>query len=276
MQISDRPGSVWRPGLRRVEGRSHATTPRTLAVPHGQLRARRVRRGADAGPLADEVTVTPDPPSATYLDGRSTVSATTTRRRPRPAGAGSSRRIQLEYRSASCRLAAALEWLLGQRAGVHQAVRPQPPGHHADPLHAGFEPAAATTTLLRKRLTRSTYHDRENAAEFFVDPSRRADDHCRWYLRPKGEITWINAAVESGSVAQAGADHDGAEVIARLFNHDHVILTESAPMSFEVQTCRAGARPGRPMLPLDTATGPVVDPDRSPKPTGHARGRGGR
>jgi len=68
------------------------------------------------------------------------------------------------------------------------------------------------------------------------------EDHFHWYLRPRGEeyFTWIDGTDAASAALDLEAWHDGAEVMVRLFDHDHVILAESTPVRLEV----AKADPG--------------------------------
>lgn len=63
-----------------------------------------------------------------------------------------------------------------------------------------------------------------------------ADEHYHWYLRKPGEESyeWIEESRLADQKLPITADLDGAEITARLFNADHAILAESAPLRISV------------------------------------------
>ena len=225
-----------------------------------------------------EVTVTPNRPGATYLYGQSAVlTATTT-----PATdldhwhwfikepGDQDFEISEFGETAELRLPHSMTW---DGAQVYAELY----GHNhevvgrSDPLTLSFDRLPATTTLLASA-DRESYRVGDTAEFSSTQSPATADDHYHWYLRPKGKeyFTWIDGTSEATASLELGADHDGAEVIARLFNHDHVILAESAPIKLEVQKHESAVRVRVANAPLDTRDRPrlSVRIAATPKPTG--------
>jgi hypothetical protein len=105
----------------------------------------------------------------------------------------------------------------------------------SDPLtlHVDRLPAA---TELTATADRAAYRVGDTAAFTSAQDPPTDEDHFHWYLRPAGEeyFTWIDGTSEASAALDLGAHHDGAEVMVRLFDHDHVILAESAPIRLVV------------------------------------------
>jgi len=80
------------------------------------------------------------------------------------------------------------------------------------------------------------YHTGEVATLTAVQTPPSGEDHYHWFTRAPGETDWTvvpDAAAETYGFVVRGAD-DGTEVIARLYDHDHGLLAESAPVTIHV------------------------------------------
>lgn len=123
----------------------------------------------------------------------------------------------------------------------------------SEPLTLSVERLPSSTDLTATA-DKTSYRVGDLAAFVSSQNPPTADDHYHWYLRPEGEdyFTWIDGTSEATAVLSVEAQHDGAEVMARLFNHDHLILAESAPIRLEVAkaqsrvTTRVGNAPLTP------------------------------
>ena len=62
-------------------------------------------------------------------------------------------------------------------------------------------------------------------------------DHYHWFTRAPGSTEWV--VVPDAGAGQysftATADHDGVQVIARLYDADHAVVAESAPVTLNVE-----------------------------------------
>ncbi len=211
-----------------------------------------------------EVTVTPNREGAEYLYGQSVVlTATTT-----PATdldhwhwfikepGDQDFEISEFGETAELRLPHSMTW---DGAQVYAEIY----GHdhevvgRSDPLTLSFDRLPATTTLLASA-DQESYRVGDRAEFSSTQSPATADDHYHWYLRPKGKeyFTWIDGTSEATSALDLTAAHDGAEVIARLFNHDHVILAESAPIKLEVDKYESALSVRVANAPLNTRDRP--------------------
>ncbi|WP_244927945.1 choice-of-anchor M domain-containing protein [Nocardioides sp. W7] len=130
------------------------------------------------------------------------------------------------------------------------------------------------TTVLTATTDRASYQVGETAALTSTQSPQTADDHYHWYVRKPGEefYTWIDGTRAADATLPITADLQGAEVVARLFNADHAVLAESAPIVLSVgpaapvaatstvvrlsQTSqRYGATPSRADVTVTTASG---------------------
>lgn len=62
------------------------------------------------------------------------------------------------------------------------------------------------------------------------------EDHYHWFVRPAGEseFTVVPGALEGTYTFTAQAEHDGAQYMVRLYDHDHEVIAESPPVTIEV------------------------------------------
>jgi hypothetical protein len=211
-----------------------------------------------------EVTVTPDRPGATYLYGQSiTLTATTTPvtdldhwhwfiKEP----GDQEFEVSQFGETAELRLPHSMTWDGAQvyaelYGDDHQVVG------RSDPLTLNVDRLPATTTLLTST-DKESYRVGDRAQLSSTQSPATADDHYHWYLRPRGEeyFIWIDGTSEADAALDLTAAHDGAEVIARLFSHDHVILAESAPIRLEVRKVESALTVRVGNAPLDTRERP--------------------
>ncbi len=80
----------------------------------------------------------------------------------------------------------------------------------------------------------------------------QAGEHYHWYVRKPGEefFTYLPGPTDATATLEVTPEHDGAEVIARLFDGDHAVIAEAAPVVVEVDdheshATRTTARPAR-------------------------------
>lgn len=62
------------------------------------------------------------------------------------------------------------------------------------------------------------------------------EDHWHWFIKPAGadEYTAISGELTASLNREVTADDDGASIIARLYDHDHAVIAESAPVTVSV------------------------------------------
>ncbi|GAA3587397.1 hypothetical protein GCM10022222_85080 [Amycolatopsis ultiminotia] len=103
--------------------------------------------------------------------------------------------------------------------------------------------ALPPTTTLTVTPDRQTYPAGATASFTSVQNPPTADEHYHWYLRKPGEDSyeWIEESRLADQKLLITADLDGAEITARLFNADHAILSESAPLRISVSDATGAA-----------------------------------
>lgn len=62
------------------------------------------------------------------------------------------------------------------------------------------------------------------------------EDHFHWYVKKPGEefYTYIPGSDQATATLPLTAEHDGASVLARIFDHDHAVIAESDPVLLRV------------------------------------------
>lgn len=62
------------------------------------------------------------------------------------------------------------------------------------------------------------------------------EDHYHWFVKPAGadDFTVVNGALDATYGFTATEDHDGAQYLVRLYDHDHAVIAESAPVTVTV------------------------------------------
>jgi surface-anchored protein len=188
------------------------------------------------------LTVTTNRPNAQYLYGQGiTLTAAPTAPTDldhyhwfiKPAGADD---FQISHRSstAELKLPTSLAWDGAQvYANLydddHQVVATSDPAT----LHVtALEPV----TTLTGTADQASYQVGETATFTATQDPATDEDHYHWYVRKPGEefYTYIPGSDAAEATLPIAADHDGAEVIARLFNDDHAVIAESAPIELDV------------------------------------------
>jgi len=129
------------------------------------------------------------------------------------------------------------------------------------------------TTVLTAQADRAAYQIGQTAVLTSAQSPQTADDHYHWYVRKPGEefYTWIDGTRAADATLPITADLQGAEVVVRLFDGDHAVLAESAPIVLTVGPAAAaattttvrltrtsqryGAAPGRADVAVSTASG---------------------
>lgn len=129
------------------------------------------------------------------------------------------------------------------------------------------------TTTLTAAADQASYAVGETAQLTSSQSPQTADEHYHWYVRKPGEefYTWIDGTRAADAELPITADLDGAEVAIRLFDADHAVLAESAPIVLQVGSAtpaattttvrlaaarqRYGAAPTRAQVSVGTAAG---------------------
>ncbi|MFD8340020.1 choice-of-anchor M domain-containing protein [Streptomyces solisilvae] len=109
------------------------------------------------------------------------------------------------------------------------------------------------TTQLTVTPDKTTYEEGDSARFTSAQNPETEDDHYHWYLKRQGESAyeWIEESRLADQELPVTEDLDGAQVIARLFNADHAVLSESAPITLSVDT-KDGASPVAVKVGQDT------------------------
>lgn len=108
------------------------------------------------------------------------------------------------------------------------------------PVTISVDTLPATTTLTA-RADKASYAVGETAVLTSTQSPQTADEHYHWYVRKPGEefYTWIDGTRAADATLPITADLDGAEVAIRLFDGDHAVLAESAPVVLSVGAAAA-------------------------------------
>lgn len=63
------------------------------------------------------------------------------------------------------------------------------------------------------------------------------EDHYHWFVKPAGasDFTVVNGALAGTYSFTAEEPHDGAQYLVRLYDHDHAVIAESAPVTVHVE-----------------------------------------
>ncbi|MCI2956663.1 choice-of-anchor M domain-containing protein [Agromyces atrinae] len=80
-----------------------------------------------------------------------------------------------------------------------------------------------------------------------VQNPETGEDHWHWFLKRSGdaEFAVIPAELSSTLSREIAAEDHGAQIVARLYDHDHDLLAESTPVTVTVTDAEAPA-PGKP------------------------------
>lgn len=131
------------------------------------------------------------------------------------------------------------------------------------------DPGPGETTTLSITGAEGHFHTGDTVTLTAVQDPPTGEDHYHWFVKPAGasDFTVVNGALEGSYSFTAAAEHEGAQYLVRLYDHDHAVIAESAPVTIEVDD---HGGPGEPELSqtivatLDEADGALVvsvDPD---------------
>lgn len=98
------------------------------------------------------------------------------------------------------------------------------------------EEGPAATTLAIAGLAEH-YRSGDEVALGAVQEPQTELDHYHWFTRPAGTQEWTAvASLTAGRYTfTAAPEHDGTEVIARLYDDQHAVVAESAPVTIRVE-----------------------------------------
>ncbi|MCP2636514.1 choice-of-anchor M domain-containing protein [Microbacterium sp. HD4P20] len=79
------------------------------------------------------------------------------------------------------------------------------------------------------------------------------EDHWHWFIKPAGaeDYSVIPGQLAATLTREVAAADDGAAIIARLYNHDHEAIAESAPVIVQVNDGDPGGGPQEPQKPSE-------------------------
>ena len=74
------------------------------------------------------------------------------------------------------------------------------------------------------------------------------EDHWHWFIKPAGSDAYsvISGELTSSLSRVVAVEDDGASIIARLYDHDHAVIAESAPVTVKVAAVDVPPVPGKP------------------------------
>jgi surface-anchored protein/LPXTG-motif cell wall-anchored protein len=109
---------------------------------------------------------------------------------------------------------------------------------HDGEVHAQSEPLTldvellAATTVITATADKSSYQVGDVATFTSAQNPPTDEDHYHWYIKRAGQqdYTWIDQSRDASVTLPITEAENGASVIIRLFNDDHAILAESAPV----------------------------------------------
>lgn len=109
-------------------------------------------------------------------------------------------------------------------------------------LHVAQLPQVTTLTA---HADKASYAVGETARFTSTQSPATGEDHFHWYVRKPGEefYAYIPDSNQATADLPVTADLQGAEVVARIFDHDHAVIAESAPV---VVSLASGAAPVPP------------------------------
>ncbi|WP_205473663.1 choice-of-anchor M domain-containing protein [Nocardioides sp. SYSU D00038] len=132
----------------------------------------------------------------------------------------------------------------------------------SQPLTLSVETLPPVTTLTAAA-DKASYTVGETVQLSSTQQPPTGEDHFHWYVRKPGEefFTYIPGSDAASATLPVTAEHDGAEVAVRLFDHDHAVIAESAPLTLDVRDPAPAATTTAVRLSRATqsygATGPV-------------------
>jgi surface-anchored protein len=122
-------------------------------------------------------------------------------------------------------------------------------------FHVGPLPAPPVETSLSIHGVADSYRTGEIVTLRAVQDPPTAEDHYHWFVKPAGaaDFTVVNGALAAEHSFTADAAQDGAQYLVRLYDHDHAVIAESAPVTIEVDD-QGGPGPVPPQAQTITAT----------------------
>lgn len=99
------------------------------------------------------------------------------------------------------------------------------------------------TTRLTAQLDKDAYTAGDTATITSKQTPETEDEHYHWYLKLPGadEYEWIPESRLADQELGVTEEHDGAHVVARLFNTDHAVLAESPAQTLHVGSAATAA-----------------------------------
>ncbi|MGE3621328.1 MAG: choice-of-anchor M domain-containing protein [Acidimicrobiia bacterium] len=81
------------------------------------------------------------------------------------------------------------------------------------------------------------YHPGDTVTLTAVQDPPTGEDHYHWFVKPAGAEEFAIVAEASGGTYSftATEDHDGAQYVVKLYDHDHAVIAESPPVSIHVE-----------------------------------------
>lgn len=123
--------------------------------------------------------------------------------------------------------------------------------------HHGHQPVQ--TELSISGLAAS-YRAGDRAQLTAVQQPQTNEDHYHWFIKRQGETTYtvIPGALSGALQYTVLAEDANAQIIARLYDHDHAQLAESAPVTLKLEVL-APTGPGKPAAAPEGKTGASLD-----------------
>ncbi|RUR03543.1 choice-of-anchor M domain-containing protein [Labedella endophytica] len=129
-------------------------------------------------------------------------------------------------------------------------------------VHAASEPVTITaeqlpaTTVLTVAQDKATYVAGDVAHfESTQTPQtpQTEDEHYHWYIKRAGaaDYVWVDQSREKDLDLPVTVEDDGAQLVIRLFDHDHAVLAESAPVTLAVEPVATEPEPVDTVLSID-------------------------
>ncbi|MDQ6524826.1 choice-of-anchor M domain-containing protein [Nocardioides sp. LHD-245] len=208
-------------------------------------------RVGDPAPADVGVEVTPNKPDATYLYGQGiTLTAAPTTETDLDhyhwfikAPGGADYVISNRSSTGELKLPTSLVW---DGAQVYASLY-----DHSHNVVASSEPLTLhvsqlpQVTTLTAQTDKASYAVGDTAHLSSTQSPATGEDHFHWYVRKPGEefFTYIPDSNQATADLPITADLQGAEVVARIFDHDHAVIAESAPVVLSVGAGQAVSPP---------------------------------
>lgn len=95
------------------------------------------------------------------------------------------------------------------------------------------------------------FHSGDPVTLTAVQDPPTGEDHYHWFVKPAGaaEFSVVSGALAATHSFTAAPEHDGAEYLVRLYDHDHDVIAESAPVTIHVDDHEPPPPPPPPPAP---------------------------